>query len=46
MQDDGIFRDIDAYSATPTGAQVGVDGRPLLAFLKIEKSVLIFEERP
>ena len=36
MQDDGIFRDIDAYSATPTGAQVG--GR-------WEASIGLFENR-
>ena len=40
-----IFRDIDAYSATLTGAQLGGEGRTPLLFLKIEKSVLILERK-
>ena len=41
----GIFRDIDAYSATHTGPQLGEEERPPLNFLKIEKSVLILERK-
>ena len=33
----GIFWDIDEYSFTLTGAQLGKEGRPLFPFLKIEK---------
>ena len=40
-----MFRDIDAYSATLTGAQLGEEGRSPLPFLKIEKSVLILERK-
>ena len=51
----GIFRDIDAYSATLTthkcatkgrdGGRPLLRGRPLLLFLKIAKRVTIFERK-
>ena len=41
----GVFRNIDAYSATLTGVQQGGEWRPRLPFLKIEESVLIFEKK-
>ena len=40
-----IFRDINAYLATITGAQLGRRGRPPFLFFKIEKSVLILERK-
>ena len=39
----GIFRDIDAYSVTPTGAQLGGRGEASLAVFEIKKCVQIFE---
>ena len=39
----GIFRNIDAYSVTLTGAQLGERGEASPALFEIEKSVLIFE---
>ena len=41
-----IFRDIDAYSTTLTGVQLGGEGWSPLVFLKIGKSVLISERGP
>ena len=41
----GIFRNIDAYSATLTGVQPGGKGRSPLPFLNIEKSLLIFKRK-
>ena len=41
----GIFRDIDAYSATLTVCKNGGEGRPPHLFLKTKKSVLILKER-
>ena len=40
-----FVRDIDAYSATLTGAPLGQEGRPLLHYLKTKKSVLILERK-
>ena len=45
----GVFRDIDAYSATLTGAPLErrwkAIGRPHLRFLKIEDRVLVLERK-
>ena len=39
----GLFRDIDAYSATLRGVQLGRRGEAPLLFLKINNSILILE---
>ena len=41
----GIFKDIDAYTITLTGAQLEGRGKVSLLFFKIEKSVLIWERK-
>ena len=41
----GIFKDIDAYTITLTGAQLEGRGKVSLLFFKIEKSVLILERK-
>ena len=41
----GIFRDIDAYLDTLTGAQLGGEGRTPMSFLKIENSAQILEKK-
>ena len=41
----GIFRDIDAYSATHTGTQLGGEGRPPLSYLNMENKFSDFGKK-
>ena len=41
----GTFRDVDAYSAKPTGSQLGGEKRPPLPVFKMENNALILKRK-